>query len=59
MNGESSMETYTLPHVKQHQWEFAVWPRELCDNLEGWDGVEGGRVIQEGGNICISVADSS
>ena len=30
----------------------------FCDNLEGWDGVGGGRVIQEGGNICISVADS-
>ena len=30
----------------------------FCDNLEGWDGVEGGRVIQEGGDIGIPLADS-
>ena len=30
----------------------------LCDNLEGRDGVGGGRVVQEGGDICISMADS-
>ena len=39
------------------QWEFAVCFREpkqgLCINLEGWDG-EG---VQEGGDICIPVAD--
>ena len=29
----------------------------LCDNLEGWDGVGGGREIQERGNICKTVAD--
>ena len=29
----------------------------LCDNLEGCDGVGGGREIQEGGDICISMAD--
>ena len=28
----------------------------LCDNSEGWDGVGG--EIQEGGNICVHVADS-
>ena len=43
------------------QWEFAVWHRELnpvfYDNLEG-QGVEGGREFQEGGDICIPVADS-
>ena len=36
------------------QQEFAVWIREfkpgLCDNLEGWDGVGGGREAQEGVN---------
>ena len=57
MKGESSMETYTLPHVKQHPWEFAAWPRELCDNLEGWDGVAGGREVPEGGHVCIPMAD--
>ena len=30
----------------------------LCDNLEGWDGVAGGREGLEGGDICISLADS-
>ena len=30
----------------------------LCDNLERWDGVEGGREVQEGGNVCIPMADS-
>ena len=29
----------------------------LCDDLEGWDG-EGGREAQEGGDICIHIADS-
>ena len=30
----------------------------VCDDLEGWDGVEGGREVQEGGDICIPMADS-
>ena len=30
----------------------------LCDNLDGWDGVGGGREVQEGGDICIPVVDS-
>ena len=30
----------------------------LCDNLEGWDGLEGGRESQEVGDICIPMADS-
>ena len=30
----------------------------LCDNLEGWDRVEGGREVQEEGDICIHMADS-
>ena len=30
----------------------------LCDNLEGWDGLGGGREVQEGRDICISIADS-
>ena len=29
----------------------------LCDHLEGWDR-EGGREAQEGGDICICIADS-
>ena len=30
----------------------------LCDNLEGWGGEGGGKRVQEGGDICIPVADS-
>ena len=29
----------------------------LCDNLEGWGGVGSGREVEEGGDICISMAD--
>ena len=29
-----------------------------CDNLEGQDGEEGGREVQEGGDILIPMADS-
>ena len=35
------------------QWKFAAWLRKLkpglYGNLEGWDGVGGGREVQEGG----------
>ena len=58
---ESSVEAYTLPYVDS-QWKFTVLLRELklvlCDNLEEWDGVGVGREVQEGGNICIPMADS-
>ena len=30
----------------------------LCDSLEGWDGVGGGRGDREGGDICIPMTDS-
>ena len=30
----------------------------LCDNLEGWDGGQVRREVQEGGEICISKPDS-
>ena len=32
----------------------------LCDNLEGWNGMGGGRDVQEGGDIliCILMVDS-
>ena len=29
----------------------------LCGSLEGWDGVGDGRGVQEGGDLCVSVAD--
>ena len=62
MYGESNMETYITICKIDSQWEFAVWLRELkpglCNNLEGWDGEDGGREGQEGGDICIPMADS-
>ena len=30
----------------------------LCDTLEGWDEVGGGREVQEGRDMYISMADS-
>ena len=43
------------------QWEFAVWlwklKQGLCINLEGREGEEDGRMVQEGGDICIPMAD--
>ena len=30
----------------------------LCDNLEGWDAVGDGREVQEGGDMCLLMADS-
>ena len=30
----------------------------LCDNPEGWDGVGSGSEVQEGGGICLLLADS-
>ena len=60
--GESNMDIYNTICKIDSQWEFSVWLRELkqglCDNLEGWDGEEDGREVREGGNICISMADS-
>ena len=62
MYGKSNMETYITICKIDSQWEFAVWLRKLkqglCINLEGLDGVGGGREVQKGGNICIPIADS-
>ena len=63
MNREGSIETHTLPCVKQTAsgslfCDAGSSNLVLCDNLEGWDRVGGGREIQEGGNICIPTADS-
>ena len=30
----------------------------ICDKVEGWNRQGGGRVVQEGGFICVSMADS-
>ena len=62
MYGKSNMETYITIYKIDNQWEFAVWFRKLkqvlCINLEGWDGVADWREVQDGGDICIPMADS-
>ena len=57
------METYTLPYLKQRAsgnllYDVGSSNQGLCDNLEGWAGVESGREVLEGGDICIPMADS-
>ena len=54
------IETHTLPYVEQIARGNLLYDAEnpkrmLCDNLEGWDGVGGGREVQEGGDICIVI----
>ena len=62
MCGESNMEAYITMYKIDSQWEFAVWLRELkqelCNNREGWGGEGDGREVQKGGNICTPMADS-
>ena len=62
MYGESNMETYITICKLDSQRKFAVCLRKLklmlCDSPEGWDGVGGGREVQEGGDRCIPMADS-
>ena len=56
------MEAYITICKLDSQWEFAVCPRELkqglCINLAGWDWEGDGREVQEGGDICLPMADS-
>ena len=62
MYGESNKKTYVIICTIGSQWEFAVCVKELkqglCINLEGWGREGDGRKIQEGGDICIPMADS-
>ena len=61
MYGETNMEIYITICKIDIQQEFAAWVRKLkqglCINLEGWDGEEDGREVQEGGDICTPMAD--
>ena len=61
MYGKSNMETYITICKIDSQWEFAVWLRKLkqgfCINLEGWNGEGFEREVQNGGDICIPMAD--
>ena len=56
------MEIYNIIGKIDHQWEFAVWLRELkqgfCDNTEGWDGEGDERGVWEGGDMGVPTANS-
>ena len=56
------METYITTCKIDSLWEFALWLRKLkqglCINVEGKGGEGDGRELQEGGDICIHMADS-
>ena len=57
------MEIYTRPCVKQMAsgklpYDAGSSDPVLCDNLEGWMGWEVGEEAQEGGDICVPMADS-
>ena len=62
MPGKRNMETHITICKIDSQGVFAVWLRKLkqglCINLEGWDGEEDGREVQEGGDVYIPMADS-
>ena len=62
MHGKSNMETYITMYKIDSQQKFAVWLRKLrrglCINLEGRDGVGGGREVQKGGDMCLPMAAS-
>ena len=62
MYRESNMETCITKYKIDSQWEFTVSLRKLkqglCINLEGWDRKGDGRELQEGGDVCIPMADS-
>ena len=56
MNGESSMEAYTLTYAKQPAsgnllYDAGSTNLALCENPKGWDGVGGGSEVQEGGDM--------
>ena len=56
-NRERSIETYTLPYVKEIASGSLMYdsrnPKPLLHNsLEGWEGEGGGKGVQEGGDIC-------
>ena len=52
MDGENSMEAYTLPYVKQIESENLLCDTgnstQLSDNPEGWDGLRDGRGFSSG-----------
>ena len=57
MNGESSMDAYTLTYINRQLLEICYMTQGSV-NLEGWEWVGGGREVQEEGDICTPMANS-
>ena len=62
-NGESSMEAQILSYAKWRASRNLLCDSGssnpgLCDKLEGWERLGGGREVQERGDICIPTTDS-
>ena len=60
---DSSAETDASPRVPQAAsrdllHDAGSQSPGLCDNLEGWDGMDGGMEVREGGDMCTPMADS-
>ena len=51
-----------MHHSQRAALKYIHYPRELslvlCDSLELGDRAGGGREVQEGGDMCIPMADS-
>ena len=47
---------YSSKKKKKSSLTTSGW--DLIFNLEGWDEVESGKEIQEGGDVCVPMADS-
>ena len=65
MCAASNMETYITMCKIDSQGESAVWLRKLKQGLciyqrdgVGWGAEGDGREVQQGGDICIPMADS-
>ena len=62
--GGTTWETRTDTTICEidNQWEAAIEHSELnvvlSDDLEGWGEARGWKQAQEGGDICIHIADS-
>ena len=59
-----SIKIHFIAHIKPENATLSICPTTgsstqwLCDKLEGWGGVDDGRKVQEGGDICTPVTGS-
>ena len=58
INWEIETDIHTPPGVKWRAIKHRKLSSMLCDDLERWDWEGDGMEAQEGGNICVHIADS-